>query len=139
MPLLIFPVFLFDPIRFFSEPPWFIRKLSRFSLRCSMLSWPLRPHSGMIKLFKLIIYLLGGNKATMKTSNYFVKLPQEASINQEYPNLPELRSHHPESAGTASETLSTLRLYQLRHQRLRGLADRTPSSLSSQRNRCRLP
>ena len=28
-----FPVFLLDPIRFFSEPPWIIRKLSRFSLR----------------------------------------------------------------------------------------------------------
>ena len=35
--LLFFPVFLLDPIRFFSEPPWIIRKLSRFSLRCSML------------------------------------------------------------------------------------------------------
>ncbi len=78
--LHVFPVFLLDPIRFSPEPPWFIRKLSRFSLRCSMLSWPLRSHSGMIKLFKLIIYLLGGNKATMKTSNYFAKLPQEASI-----------------------------------------------------------
>ena len=31
--LLFFPVFLLDPIRFFSEPPWIIRKLSRFSLR----------------------------------------------------------------------------------------------------------
>ena len=50
--LRFFPVFLLDPIRFFSDPPWIIRKLSRFSLRCSMLSWPFCPHSGMIKLLK---------------------------------------------------------------------------------------
>ena len=68
---------LLDPIRFSSEPPWFIQKLSRFSLRCSMLSWPLCPHSSMIKLEKIN---LRRYKTTMKTSNHFAKLPQEASI-----------------------------------------------------------
>ena len=42
-----------------------------------MLSWPLRPHSGMIKLEKIN---LRKYKTTTKTSNYFTKLPQEASI-----------------------------------------------------------
>ena len=74
------PVFLLNPIRFFSEPPRIIRKLSRSSLRCSMLSWPLCPHSGMIKLSKKNHLKLGGSKTTMKTSNYFAKLPQESSI-----------------------------------------------------------
>ena len=78
--LLFFSVFLLDPIRSSSGFSRIIRKLSRFSLRCSMLSWPLRPHSGMIELQKSKPLISRRYKTTMKTSNYFAKLPQEASI-----------------------------------------------------------
>ena len=44
--LLFFPMILLDLIRSPYGLPKIIRKLSRFSPRCSMLSWSLCPHSG---------------------------------------------------------------------------------------------
>ena len=70
----LLPGVSFGSIRFFSRLPCSIRKLSRLSLRCSMLSWPLCPHSGMIKLEKFKSLISMRCKTTVKTSNYFTKI-----------------------------------------------------------------
>ena len=51
-----------------------IRKLSWFSLRNQMFSWPLCTHSGMIKLERSKSLISMRCKMTVKTLNYFTKL-----------------------------------------------------------------